>query len=610
MKILLIHSEIRTKEPPRHPPYGLLQLAAITDSLGYKIAVLDNNAYRLPIDAVRQQIKGDMPIDIDGILTRLPGIDKHALPDDAENFARLLKSFTDHLLKIKAALIGSEQWDVIGITGLTTQYKFVKQLAKMCREEFPAALMVAGGGFLSSQPFDIMRWIPEFDVGCVGEGYITWHEILEQIPNRNWKGVKGIVYREGKNVKLTSMRPLIEEFYYCEEEHDKKHYTFDQALEQEFACKCGAKLVNNLDEQIPFPAYEFSPVETYLMNSAMPYCPELFPRPGYMPMRLDVLASYGCPYTCQFCFHVSCQTKVYGKQFIGKPFRQHSPDYVVRLIDHLHRHYGINFASFIDENFTVKRNWFYKFCETLEEHDLATLIKWGIVGHSATVDTEMLQKGHDCGLCYISYGGETSCEKLLKQIKKGQTKERMVAAIESTHSAGVNPIMSFIIGFPDTTIDNVIEDCQFFIDNQIYCDPFFLQPYPGTEYYDKYKDKIIEQNMTDDEKAFIKKPTKELYDRIFGQLSWISQTQIQKNAGLLNGRIKDNVLERWVLSLDDAVKMSVNLTEFTDVELAGLRYLWNMWDIERLKKFRKILEKRTADQKLLSCCGADEKIVV
>jgi len=61
VKVLFVHPEIRTTEPVAHGPYGILQLAAITDQLGHKVAVLDNNCYRLPIDAVRQEIKSDHP---------------------------------------------------------------------------------------------------------------------------------------------------------------------------------------------------------------------------------------------------------------------------------------------------------------------------------------------------------------------------------------------------------------------------------------------------------------------------------------------------------------------------------------------------------------------
>lgn len=533
MRVLLIHPEIRTTEPAAHAPYGILQLAALTDSYGAKVACLDNNAFRLPIDAVRQTIK-------------------------------------------------EERWDIIGISSLVTQYKTVKPIVKVCREENPDAVIVGGGGLFSSLPFETLRWLPEFNIAVIGEGYITWQEIMEHIDDKNWKRIKGLVYREGKKIKLSPMRPLIEDYYYCEE-HKEKKLTFDEALKNDFQCSaCKQPLLNNLDEEVPFPAYEFSPIETYLMNSRIPYSPEAM-HPACR--RLDVLTSLGCSWHCSFCFHPSAGTTIYGKEFAGKPFRQHSPQYVVNLISHLRQQYCINFVSFIDENLTINRRWFFKFCELLEESGLATLIHWGMVCHTKTVDAELLQKGKDCGLSYISYGGETSSEKLLKEMGKGQTKESMTAAIEATQAAGINPIMSFIIGFPNTTMDDLIDDLQYYIDNQIHVAPFFVQPYPATELYRQHKDKIIEQWLTDEEKMMIRERQNYATSRALAEVD----------------DIKNCALERWVLSLDDATKLSVNLTDFNDVELAGLRYLLStdtpsldskVWDIERLKKFKKSKEDK------------------
>lgn len=531
MKVLFYHSECRTQEPAQHSPYGILQLAAITDQLGYKVRIFDNNVYRYPIDAVRQ-----------------------GLHEEAGAF------------------------DIIGITGLITQFKFIQTVAKVIREEFPAALIVGGGGWISSMPFEMMKWVPEIDIGAIGEAYNTWRDIQEHFDDKNWGKVKGLIYREGKKVKLSPMRPLIAE--------------------------------EKLDEEIPWPAYEFSPVDNYLKYSPIAYSVE---SSGMVPLntgeglrRLDVCSSYGCSWGCKFCYHVAGspaqQSSLYCKKITGKPFRQHSPKYVVGLIDHLRRQFAINFVSFIDENFTTNKAWFYKFCETLEEADLAKLIKWGVVGHARTVDKEMLAKGHDTGLSYISYGGESASKRILDSIGKGQSPEQMTAAIEATHTAQVNPIMSFIVGFPNEDIDDVIATAQFFIDNQIHCDPFYLQPYPATAYYDEYKDKIIEQHMTEEEKKFLGKPEVESYIHwlecgraVVGQnglREHPSITQLRKEFPLIQAEIRDLALKRWILSLDDATKMSCNLTEFTDVELAGLKYMLASWDVERLKKFKKQLAER------------------
>lgn len=547
---------------------GLLQLASISDSWGFKTALLDNNAFRLPIDAIRQEIRGEtqpktfrhqqieFTVNPDGSLKMATDAFITAIEQGILN-RELIDKLREEVKRLK---LSKEPWDIIGIGSLITQYKFVKELLPVLREEHPDALIVLGGGGVSSMPYEWMHWLKEADIASIGESYLTWQEIMEHAEDRNWKKIKGLAYREGKKIKLTTPRPLISE--------------------------------EKLDEEVPFPAYELSPVETYLLYSQIPYSQESM-QPNCR--RLDVLASYGCSWSCNFCFHSCCPT-IYGKETLaklGKSFRQHSPDYVVRLITHLRLTYGINFVSFMDENMTINKAWFYKFCEKLEESGLATLIHWGMVCHTRTVDAQLLQKAKDVGNSYISYGGETSNEDLLKQIGKGQTKETMTAAIEATHAAGINPIMSFIIGFPHTTIDHLINDTQFFLDNQIFVNPFFLQAYPSTQLYKQYKDKIVEQHMTDEEKAFLTKPSVELYYKIFGETVENvipSISAITRKLPIINDKIRDVALERWVLSLDDATRLSHNLTDFNDVELAGLRYMLNTWDVRRLEQFKKIKE--------------------
>jgi radical SAM superfamily enzyme YgiQ (UPF0313 family) len=512
----------RTNEPPLHPPYQLLQLVAITEEKGYGIGFIDNNAYRYQPDAFRQEIK-------------------------------------------KQREQEKRTWDVIILNGLITQVKSIMPLAKLCREEYPNALIVGSGGCISSQPFDIMNWMPEFDIGIIGEAYNTWREILQHLDDRNWGKVKGLIYREGKKTKLSSMRPLI--------------------------------LEEKMDEEIPFPAYDWTSVRTYLQYSAIPYCQESM---GIAPLnegeglrRLDAMASLGCPWDCYYCFHPFCQTRIYGKEFLGKSFRQHSPDYVARLLLHLRVAYAVNFVSFVDEAFMVNKKWFYDFCQELEDHDLATNLFWGIAGHSKTVDQEMLQRGHDVGLRYVTYGS--------KQARKEQSSEQTGAAIQATQAATIQPIMSFVIGFPNETIDDVITTLQGLIDNQIRTIPSFLIPYQGTELYDKYKDEIIAQHMSAEEKEFLANPCVETYSKAIKAEETPSKSKLMKELPQLKWRVRDAALKRWVLSLDDATRMSCNLTNFSDVELAGLRDLMRtdtqsfdpaVVNLERLKKFRNILENR------------------
>ncbi|HXK35924.1 MAG TPA: cobalamin B12-binding domain-containing protein, partial [Candidatus Paceibacterota bacterium] len=131
-RVLLINPVVREEDDPRHIPYGISQLAALADQAGHLVQILDANAWR---------------------------------PDDND-------------LK---AVLQADDWDVIGVGGITTTYGYTKKIMRYAKQYSPHSLRVLGGGILTSIPQDMMRLIPEVDLGVVGEGFVTFSEILEKI---------------------------------------------------------------------------------------------------------------------------------------------------------------------------------------------------------------------------------------------------------------------------------------------------------------------------------------------------------------------------------------------------------------------------------------------
>ena len=130
-KLLFINPVVREEDEPRHVPYGMALLAAIVMRQGHSVQVFDANAWRAP-DAVLSQV------------------------------------------------LTADRWDVIGIGGITTAYRSIKHISAIAKEVAPQALLVAGGGFLTSMPHDIMRFLPQLDVGVVGEAFVSFPEVLRR----------------------------------------------------------------------------------------------------------------------------------------------------------------------------------------------------------------------------------------------------------------------------------------------------------------------------------------------------------------------------------------------------------------------------------------------
>ena len=133
-KILFINPIVREEDVPRHIPYGIALLAAISMNRGHLVQVFDANAWR---------------------------VSDEVLPE----------------------ICGADDWDVFAIGGLTTTYGHIKKIVSILKGLRPDIPIIAGGGFLTSMPRDIMRWLPQIDYGIVGEAFETFPELVEELEN-------------------------------------------------------------------------------------------------------------------------------------------------------------------------------------------------------------------------------------------------------------------------------------------------------------------------------------------------------------------------------------------------------------------------------------------
>lgn len=505
-KVLFINPVVREEDVPRHVPYGIALLAALAMREGHLVQVYDANAWRLGDAVLRQAVEAD-------------------------------------------------EWDVIATGGITTAYGSIKNICRVAKECAPKSLLVAGGGFLTAMPRDIMRLLQQVDIGVVGEAFVTFIDILRQIDagKLDPSVINGVIYRgQGGRLEMTPEQPLLEDL-----------------------------------DSLPYPAYDLFPLEeVYFKNSQA-----LFSEEGMLARRrLDINASYGCSLICKFCFHLGISGDMkYVVNSAGerdvqfdvpksytRNIRYHSPEYVVRMVRHLKDTYDVDFVGFFDENLMTMdqysgRTWMKRICELWVEEGLQPRcvrdgvehderccgVHWSGTSHATLCNPEILGVMRKAGCSHLVYGYESFSTQILKRLGKGSTPKTNFRSFVWTMESGIRPIPNQIIGFPTEDFDSLRDNMKAWEQLGIVVKPFFATPYPGSEWYHAYRDRILAQYQGD--------------------------------------------LERFLLDLGDATKVTAVISEYFDaVELYGLRELMINFDYQRLGEYEKKWKARQAERDAVS----------
>jgi len=521
VKVLFIAPEVRVDSVPYHFPFWSAILGAIVEKKGGQVAVLDLNAIRMnyPKNQISNQIIQDE--------------------------------------------ISREQWDLIGIGGLTSTYKRIKELSRVIKNTNPNAILIGGGGWSTYNPDEILKLVPEIDLICIGEGEETFSEVYDEIENgsKDFGRVDGLCIKDENGIRFTGPRALISDL-----------------------------------NTVPFPDYELFEMEVYFRYSSLPLSVESF----NAKRRASVVWERGCPRGCTFCSHNGMSRidlqNIYGKgdRIEGEkmvrisdkksntfqlPARWPDPEYAIKNIEILKENYNIDFVSILDENMTSNRKWTEKFCELYLDSGLTETVKWGTLGDapSVAVAPDLVKTMKKAGCCYISFGFESASDKVLNQdIKKGQLQIHEQKTIDAVKAAGLTPLATFMIGNAHEDINDILETVAFWIKNNIEVDPFICTPYIGSPIFFDNKESILQEY---DDRLKIINEKKELGENI-------SKETIEN--------WKLSALDKFMGECGDATEYTATVSQyFTLPELVAIKQFMKKKDVRRLMKMAQQRYKQT-----------------
>jgi len=338
--------------------------------------------------------------------------------------------------------------DIVGISITTVQLGLAEKIVDLLKKNNHQVKIVAGGIHPSYFKEEFLKNNHNIDFVIYGEGEITMNELCCAMDQKqeDFSGISGLIYRRGEDIMINPPRDLI----------------FDLNL-------------------LPFPARELVNYKTYLQ-------PPGLIRGVWTVRTANITTSRGCPGRCTFC----------GVNYLfDKRYRRRTVDNTLAEVDFLVSQYNIDSIYFMDDTFLMNTEWIEEFCRKLSERNYC--LKWSCYGRVDTVNEKIIQAIKKAGCVQVEYGIESGSIPVLKQIKKNIEVDKIKRAIKLTKENNIRALGSFIFGFPDDNVENLMDSIN--LAGQLNLDfstCYFATPYPASELYEQAvrENRIVEHDLS------------------------------------------------------------------------------------------------------------------
>ncbi|MFC1511028.1 B12-binding domain-containing radical SAM protein [Candidatus Margulisiibacteriota bacterium] len=334
--------------------------------------------------------------------------------------------------------------ELVGISGnFTAQMENVIRTAEIIKKVNNNIITIVGGNHPTVRPDDFFLKTKAVDLVCLGEAEYTMLAIADALGNRrDFKAISGTAVWDGGSVKINPRRPYIQDL-----------------------------------DALPWPAYHLVNLEDYFLLTKKGYIGRPTWRYPGSERAVSVTTSRGCPFNCIFCsIHLH----------MGRKWRQHSAEYVLRHLEYLVDKYQINHIHFEDDNLTLNLDRFKKLLDGIIHKKLK--ITWDTPNgvRADKITEEILKSCKQSGCVYLVFGVESGNQEVLdKIINKRLDLHKVIEVAKWCKQISLDVMSFFVIGFPGETKENMQETVDFalWLQRKYDVNPglFIATPLPGTE---------------------------------------------------------------------------------------------------------------------------------
>ena len=201
--------------------------------------------------------------------------------------------------------------------------------------------------------------------------------------------------------------------------------------------------------------------------------------------KLALEAGRGCPFDCKFCSTNS---------YFGRRYRVKSAERLIEEAAVLCERYGTNHVVMIHDHFAARKDEFAQFCRTWAADPRVQGIEWSCSLRIDAVNAQMTTTLAGAGCEGVFVGIETGSPRMQKLLRKRLNLERAKEAIDHLQDAGVKSAVSFIIGYPEETVEDLSATLDFY--HYSLCRPLAapqvvtLSPLKDSDYFDEFEEQL------------------------------------------------------------------------------------------------------------------------
>ena len=188
-----------------------------------------------------------------------------------------------------------------------------------------------------------------------------------------------------------------------------------------------------------------------------------------------VITGRGCPFTCSYCA---------SPQLWRSTVRYRSVSNVLAELQYLQTNYNSSLIHFEDDTFTLNKRRAKEICQEIINRQLG--IKWVSETRADYLDKELVALMKEAGCVRIKIGAESGSDRILNEVQKRVTTEKIRRAVRLTHDQGLPLTVHLMAGFPGETDEDLRQTIDFAKElNADYYSLSVLAPYYGTEIWDE-----------------------------------------------------------------------------------------------------------------------------